>query len=87
MPPEGAPQSLRTNIAAGRDAVVANLARAVRPALRAEDDARDAEVTASILSAISDAYARLVLTDQDRFPPARLLDHARWWLHHPGPLE
>lgn len=32
------------------------------------------------LSAISDEYVRLLLIDPDRFPPQRLLQHARWWL-------
>jgi hypothetical protein len=35
---------------------------------------------ASVLSAISDEYARLVLNDPVRFPPERLLRHARWCL-------
>ena len=37
-------------------------------------------MTARTLSAIADEYARLVLTDPERFPPERLLDHARWFL-------
>ncbi len=57
------------------------MARAVRPALRIDEDAPDAELTARILQAISDEYARLVLTDPRRFPPDRLLGHARWLLH------
>jgi len=78
MPPEGAPVTLRRAIARGRRAVLAKLARAVRPALRGGDD--DAELTARVLSAISDEYARLVLTDAERFTPERLLRHARRWL-------
>ncbi len=78
MPPEGAPETLRRAIARGRRAVLAKLARAVRPALRGDDD--DAELTARVLSAISDEYARLVLTDAERFTPERLLRHARRWL-------
>jgi hypothetical protein len=54
----------------------------VRPALGAEN-ANDAELTASVLSAVSDEYARLVLTDPHRYPPERLLRHARWWLKKP----
>ena len=83
MPPEGAPQVLRERIEHGRRSVLAKLTQAVRPALRGES-ANDAELTASILSAISDDYARLVLTDPDRFPPERLLRHARWWLDQPS---
>jgi len=80
MPPEGAPETLRLAIARGRRAVLAKLARAVRPALRGGDDDDDAELTARVLSAISDEYARLVLTDAERFTPERLLRHARRWL-------
>lgn len=79
MPPEGAPEMLRRRIEEGRRTVLEQLASAVRPALRG-GDANDAELTASLLSAISDEYARLVLTDPDRYPPKRLLGHARWWL-------
>lgn len=79
MPPEGAPEMLRQRIEQGRRSVLGQLARAVRPALRG-GDAKDAELTASLLSAISDDYARLVLTDPKRYPPKRLLRHARWWL-------
>lgn len=80
MSPEGSPESLRTSIADGRRSVLAQLTRAVRPALRSGDSG-DAELTARILSAISDEYARLVLTDPDRYSPQRLLRHARWWLN------
>ena len=80
MPPEGAPKVLHRRIAQGRASVLAEMARAVRPALRIDENAPDAELTARILQAISDEYARLVLTDPKQFPPARLLDHARWLL-------
>lgn len=83
MPPEGAPETLRRRIETGRRSVLAQLAQAVRPALQAEN-ANDAELTASVLSAISDEYARLVLTDPHRYPPERLLRHARWWLDQPS---
>jgi AcrR family transcriptional regulator len=79
IPPEGAPQKLRRAIAQGRQSVLAQLVSAVRPGLR-DTDPNDAELTARVLSAISDEYARLVLTDPDRFTPERLLRHARWWL-------
>lgn len=79
MSPAGAPKRLRRRIEEGRRSVLARLTQAVSPALRG-DDAIDAELTASLLSAISDEYARLVLTDPDRYPPKRLLQHARWWL-------
>jgi AcrR family transcriptional regulator len=83
MPPEGAPEILRHRIEGGRRVVLARLADAVRPALQA-DRANDAELTARVLSAISDEYARLVLTDPGRYPPERLMKHARWWLNQPS---
>jgi AcrR family transcriptional regulator len=78
MPPEGAPELLRKSIGYGRAAVLASLTRAVRPALMRDREALDAELTARVLSAVADEYARLVLTDPARFPPERLLAHARW---------
>jgi AcrR family transcriptional regulator len=80
MPPVGAPELLRKSIDRGRDSVLAQMAQAVRPALSAKGELGDAELTANVLSAISDEYARLVLTDPVRFTPERLLRHARWWL-------
>jgi AcrR family transcriptional regulator len=80
MPPEGAPEILRKSIENGRAAVVAQLAAAVEPALIADRESPDAEVSARVLSAISDEYARLVLIDPDRFSPERMLAHARWAL-------
>lgn len=79
MPPEGAPETLRRRIERGRSSVLARLAKAVRPALAA-GEVGDPELTAALLSAMSDEYARLLLTDPERYPPERLLRHARWWL-------
>ena len=79
MPAEGAPELLRKGLARGRTVVLAQLAQAVRPIMRASESP-DAQLTARVLSAISDEYARLILTDPDRFTPERLLDHARWLL-------
>ena len=79
MSPEGAPESLRKSIAKGRQSVLAHMTQAVRPALQ-DGDLNDAELTARSLSAMSDEYARLVLTDPARYPPERLLRHVRWWL-------
>jgi len=79
MSPDGAPETLRTSIADGRRSVLAQLTRAVGPALDSADSG-DAELTARLLSAVSDEYARLVLTDPQRYPPQRLLGHARRWL-------
>ena len=78
-PLEGAPHILHERIEEGRAAVLAQLTDAVRPALAASE-IPDAELTARLLSAISDEYARLVLADPKRFPPERLLRHARWVL-------
>ncbi len=81
MPPEGAPELLRKKLARGRATVLAGLAHAVRPLLIRDGGSPDAELTARLLSAISDEYGRLVLTDPDRFEPERLLVHARWLLN------
>lgn len=78
MPPEGAPKLLHKSIEHGRAAVLGRLTQAVRPAFEGDAVSPDAELTARILSAIADEYARLVLTDPARFTPERLLDHARW---------
>lgn len=77
MPHEGAPPVLRERIEGGRSAVVAELARAVEVgALRSPDP----ELTAHSLSAVSDAGARLLLTDPDEFPVRRIMAHADWVL-------
>jgi AcrR family transcriptional regulator len=79
-PPVGSPPLLRERIAAGRAEVLTGLIASVRPAIADERRSPDAELTARMLSAISDEYARLVLTDPERFNPERLLEHARWIL-------
>jgi AcrR family transcriptional regulator len=73
VPPEGAPALLRERIAAGRAAVVKQLAAAAA-------GSPDPELTARALSAVADEAARLVLADPERYPPARVLDHACWLL-------
>jgi len=85
MPPEGAPESLHESIAHGRETVLARLTQAVRPAMALDSESPDAELTARLLSAISDEYARLLLTDPARFSPERLLRHARWLLSLAAP--
>jgi AcrR family transcriptional regulator len=82
MPPEGAPQSLRQSIVKGRQSVLARLTLAVQPAL-STDSMNDAELTARLLSAIADEYARLILIDSARYSPERLLAHAARWLGQP----
>lgn len=80
LPPQGAPRRLYRAIAKGRASVLARMMRAVRPALASQPAVADVELTARMLSAMADEYARLVLKDAARFPPERLLEHARWWL-------
>jgi AcrR family transcriptional regulator len=84
MPPEGAPDVLRERVAAGRAAVLAQLAEAVRPGIGAEASP-DPELTARMLSAFADEAVRLVLTDPERYTPERVLTHARWSLELLGP--
>src|SRR5256714_10352711 len=80
MPPEGAPEILRERIESGRAAVVLQLTQALRPGLGAGRESPDPELTARMLSAVSDEAARLVLTDPERYPAERLLAHAGWFL-------
>ena len=80
MPPEGAPAVLRDRITTGRDAVVATLADAVRPGLGPGAASPDPALTARMLSATSDEAARLLLTDPERYPIERLVEHADWVL-------
>lgn len=84
MPAEGAPELLRKSIIRGRATVLEGLAAAVRPASMPDNEASDPELTARVLSAIADEYARLVLTDPERFPPGRLITHARWYFGQLG---
>ena len=78
MPPEGAPAVLRERIASGRLQVVGQLAQVVGVGFGAGTASPDPELTARMLSAVSDEAARLLLTDPERYPPERLLDHAAW---------
>ena len=80
MPPEGAPESLRERITAGRSAVVAALADVVRPGFFPGPGSPDPELTARMLSAVADEGARLLLTDPERYPIDRLVAHAAWML-------
>jgi AcrR family transcriptional regulator len=75
MTPEGAPESLRDKVNRGREQVLEQMTSAMRPVLA---ESTDAELTASVLSAVADHYARLTLNDPDRFPPDRVLAHADW---------
>jgi AcrR family transcriptional regulator len=76
MPTEGAPALLREHITRGREAVVAALAESVGPGLGTPDP----ELSARMLSAMSDEGVRLLLTDPERYSTERLLEHTRWVL-------
>jgi AcrR family transcriptional regulator len=82
MPPEGAPPFLHERIAQARTAVVAQLAALIAEAFEPRGGQRspDPELTASSMSALADHWARLLLTDPDRFTLERILVHARWAL-------
>jgi AcrR family transcriptional regulator len=80
MPPEGAPAVLREQIAQGRDAVVAQLAVAVRSGFGPGRQSPDPELTARMLSAFADESVRLLLTDPERYPAERMVEAARWAL-------
>ena len=84
MPPEGAPDVLRKHIERGRTAVVAQLAEAIRPGFGPGRESPDPELTARMLSSFADEAVRLVLTDPERYPAERILEHIRWIL---GQLE
>ena len=80
IPAEGAPQSLRKRIVRRRAKVLSSISAAVSPGSLPGELSEDAELTARVLSASADEYARLLLEDPVRYPAARLLAHARSWL-------
>ena len=80
MPPEGAPESLRAHIEAGRTEAINALTAAVAPRLADGVVSPDPELTARTLSSISDEAVRLHLTDPERYPVERILEHAGWLL-------
>jgi AcrR family transcriptional regulator len=80
MPPEGAPHMLREQVESGRDAIVATLAKVVGPGLAPQRPSPDPELTARLLSALSDEGARLLLKDPQQYPIERLMRHAEWLL-------
>ena len=85
MPPEGAPAVLHDHIARGRTAVVDHLARAVGPGLGPGRESPDPELFARTLSAISDEFARRLLTDAERYPVERIVALARWLMDELAP--
>ncbi|GAC1326596.1 MAG: hypothetical protein NVSMB25_26040 [Thermoleophilaceae bacterium] len=77
MPPEGAPDILRKQIAEGRAAVIDRLA-----ALAATGPASpDPELTARAISAVADEAVRLVLSDPEHYSAERVMAHAEWMLN------
>jgi AcrR family transcriptional regulator len=80
MPPEGAPEGLRTRIAEGRAAVLAQLTQAVRGGFGPGGEIPDPELAARALSAVADEATRLLLTDPERYPIERILAFAEWAL-------
>jgi AcrR family transcriptional regulator len=80
-PPEGAPHMLRHQVERGREAVVATLAKVVGPGIAPERPSPDPQLTARLLSALSDEAARLLLSDPEQYPIERLMSHADWLLH------
>jgi AcrR family transcriptional regulator len=80
MPPEGAPTVLRETVENGREAVVAALAQVVGPGLSPQHPSPDPQLTARLLSALSDEAARLLLKDPEDYPIERLMRHADWLL-------
>jgi len=80
IPPEGAPRVLRETVENGREAVVAALAQVLGPGLRPERPSPDPQLTARLLSALSDEAARLMLKDPEHYPIERLMRHAEWLL-------
>jgi AcrR family transcriptional regulator len=85
MPPEGAPAVLHDQIARGRTAVVEHLAQAVGPGLGPGRESPDPELFARTLSAVSDEFARLLLTDAERYPVERIVALARWLMDELAP--
>ena len=82
LPPEGAPEFLRDRVEQARAAVVAQLAELIARAYAPQggQTSPDPELTASSLSALADHWARLMLTEPDRFERERIIEHARWAL-------
>jgi AcrR family transcriptional regulator len=87
MPPEGAPEFLHERIEQGRAAVIAQLAMLIESAFEPEggQSSPDPELTAHSMSALSDYWARLLLTEPERFDLDRILHHARWALANFAP--
>ncbi|MDQ3741527.1 MAG: TetR/AcrR family transcriptional regulator [Actinomycetota bacterium] len=79
MPPEGAPESMRARVEAGREEVIGGMRAAIGPLLE-QRDVPDPELVVRMLSTLADDAVRLLLTDPERYPVERLLATTRWML-------
>ena len=84
MPSEGAPERLRRQITETRGEVLAVLANTLQPGLGSGRQMPDPELAAHAISALSDSWARLVLTDPGTYTTDRILATARWFLEEIG---
>ena len=80
LPPEGAPESLRARVTAAREEIFARLEASLRRGFSSGRGSPDPEITAHMASAYSDELARLVLTDPERYPIDRLMEHTTWMI-------
>lgn len=80
MPAEGAPKELHDGIAQSRAEAALHLQRLAAPQLTAGQASPDPELTARLLQSFSEEAARMLLSDPERFPIERLVEHARWVL-------
>src|ERR1700730_10914717 len=81
-PPDTAPELMRERIEEERAAIIAQLALLTETtfAPTGGPTTPDPELTANSMSALSDAWSRLMLEDPERFTIDRILVHARWML-------
>lgn len=78
MPPEGTPEVLHERVRQGREVIRGMLAHVVGDGITPGRPSPDPALTASVLQALSEECARLLLTDPAAYPVDRLMDHARW---------
>jgi AcrR family transcriptional regulator len=73
LPLEGTPPIVREHVEVGRARVLARVERLVRWAVERDEVRRDADVelTARAIRDLSEHAGRMVLTDPQRYPPAR----------------
>jgi AcrR family transcriptional regulator len=83
LPLEGTPPIVRQHVEAGRAEVLARIERLVRWAMERSElpDDLDVELTARAIRDWSEQAGRMVLTDPERYPPARYERFARDFLN------